>query len=76
MKKPLIYFRGRLETRHFEFEAFEVTESTARQAIIRAIRRHAKAVNMPADAMVNEYSAGIEVDQIQIGHAYRDRSVI
>lgn len=76
MKKPLIYFRASLDTQHFSFEAFDVTETTARRGIQRALRRHAAQVQVDADSMVRYFSKNIEVNRIQIGHAYRDGLVI
>lgn len=76
MKTPLIYHRASLETRHFSFEAFDVTADAARRSIFRAIRRHAKQANIPAAPMIADYCNDINVAEIRIGRAYRDGTVI
>ena len=75
-KVPKIYYRARLDTRHFEFEAFDVTADAARRAMFRAVKRHSNQYNVPAGPMIREYCNDVIIDEIRIGFAYRDHSPV
>lgn len=68
-------FRATLETRHFSFEAHDVTEQAAREALAKGLARHGVQYqcepNWFAPLLVD-----VECREITLGRAYRDREEI
>jgi hypothetical protein len=65
-------YRATLETRHFHFEAFDVTPEAARATLGLGLDKHGFSNNLPL-GWQNEFAGDIRIDQFAFGQCYRDR---
>jgi len=68
-------FRATLETRSFHFEAFGSDHDSAWAALVQGLKRHGKQYRIAAD-WFGEFIGDIEVTELALDVAYRDRQVI
>jgi hypothetical protein len=69
-------YRAEIETRHFHFEAFDVTPEAALASLVHGLEKHAaRAGDMPA-TWAAETAADARVMPFALGACYRDREAI
>lgn len=68
-------WRASLDTRHFSFEAFAPTRGEAQLALEAGFVKHAAAYRLALDWWYEDKD-GIELNQIELGEAYRDRQLL
>ena len=67
-------FKAYLETEHFIFEAYGASEEEARAALLAGWEVHR--VQYRATAGFPDYADDVQVSEIRLGAAYRDREEI
>lgn len=65
-------YHAHLQTRSFDFDAYETSESLAREVLIATMRRHAVQVEIDPDKFIADYEDSIGVDAFGMGKGYRD----
>lgn len=72
------FFRAKLDTSHFDFEAFGETKERAKAALVAGMKKHAKEYRMSAaeaKVFLSEYTeegGDICVYAVELGAAFRD----
>jgi hypothetical protein len=74
-------FRVSYRTRHFEFEAHDTDKDRAIGVLIAGLQRHAKQYSLEPDWWQEGFHGVptdeiFEIQQFEIGAAYRDREIL
>jgi hypothetical protein len=69
-------YRARLQTGHFDFEAYGSTEADARAALDQGFAEHARQYRMSVETFRSNFADDVEIQSIELGHAYRDRELL
>lgn len=76
-------YRAYYDSRNFSFEAYAATQAEAHAILLAGLKEHGKQYKCEPDwFMFNDVSNrgdefdGIEIDEYEIGKAYRDRDLI
>lgn len=70
-----VFYKARLETRNFEFEALGPTAASARKVLREGLRKHEQQYGLLAGAL-EDMEPDIEVEPFEVGVCYRDREAV
>ena len=68
-------WRAALTSRNFTFEAYDVTESAARETLRRGLAKHARQYHRPLD-WYGDIAEDITAHPINVGACYRDNELV